>query len=228
MKASNLCVKAKLIHPISRYARGVGFGGSPFFISSLDICALTRVLVINGAVSVPLLTESARQALYQEAEGFHYEPEVETIGTGDRIVRTEYSACNQFPPLGLYADFRQAFQTLIDEACDRLDVYPFSTPLQFNEMVLQRYLPGQLGITPHRDSLRAINLIALVNLSGQADFYRCDDRQGTNAIPLDTTPGNVMFLRAPGFYNTAVRPFHFLTNIRSTRYSLGLRQRIKQ
>ncbi|QYO63081.1 hypothetical protein [Leptolyngbya sp. 7M] len=174
-----------------------------------------------------MLTESARQALQQAAEGFDYEPEVKTIGTGDRIVRTDYSACNQFPEVGLYPEFKQAFQSLMDQACARLDDYPFSTPLQFTELVLQRYAPGQLGITPHRDSLRAINLIALVNLSGQAEFYRCDDRQGTNAVLLDTNPGHVIFLRAPGFLNTSVRPFHFLTNIRSIRYSLGLRQRIE-
>jgi hypothetical protein len=115
----------------------------------------------------------------------------------------------------------------MDQACNGLDDYPFSTRLQFTELVLQRYEPGQLGISPHRDSLRAMNLIALVNLGGQAEFYRCDDRQGTNAVLLDTSPGNVIFLRAPGFLNTSVRPFHFLTNIRSTRYSLGLRQRIE-
>jgi hypothetical protein len=178
-------------------------------------------------VSIPLLTPSARQALQHEAESFHYVPEIKTTGTGDQIVRMEYSSCNQFPDVGLYPDFKQAFQTLMDEAIDRLDVYPFNTPLRFNELVLQRYAPGQLGLTPHRDSLRAINLIALVNLCGQAEFYRCDDRQGTNAVSLDTTPGNVIFLLAPGFLNTSVRPFHYLTNIRSTRYSLGLRQRIE-
>jgi hypothetical protein len=176
---------------------------------------------------MPLLTDSARQDLQQEAESFDYEPEVKIIGTGDRIVRTEYSACTQFPGVGPYPAFKQAFQSLMDQACDDLADYPFSTPLQFTELVLQRYAPGQLGISPHRDSLRAINLIALVNLGGQAEFYRCDDRQGTNAVLLDTSPGNVIFLRAPGFLNTSVRPFHFLTNIRSIRYSLGLRQRIE-
>lgn len=189
---------------------------------------MIRTLSVDGAVSIPLLTEAARQALQQEAERFCYEPEVKTLGTADRIVRTEYSAYNQFSEVGLYADFKQAFQALMDEACDRLGAAPFNTPLEWNELVLQRYWPGQLGITPHRDSLWAINLIALVNLGGQAEFYRCDDRQGTNAVQLDTTPGNVIFLRAPGFLNTTVRPFHFLTNIRSTRYSLGLRQQLKK
>lgn len=215
-----------LLNPI-RYAEGIGFGGIPFFISSLDGHALIRGLTTDGAVSVPLLTQAARHALLQEAETFDYNPRVETIGAGDRIVKTDYSDCDQFPEVGLYPAFKQALQALLDRACEDLERYPFSTPLKFTELVLQRYAPGQLGITPHRDSVKALNLIALVNLSGQADFYRCDDRQGTHAVQLDTTPGNVIFLRAPGFLNTSVRPFHFLTNVRSTRYSLGLRQQVK-
>lgn len=211
-----------------RYAENIEFGGIPFFISPLDIHTLVLTLTTDGAVSIPLLTESARQALQREAEGFCYVPETKTIGAGDSIVRTQYSSYNRFCDIGLYAEFKQAFQTLMEDSCAHLDAYPFSTRLKFNEMVLQRYLPEQLGITPHRDSLRAINLIALFNLGGQAEFYRCDDRQGKNAVQLDTTPGNAIFLRAPGFLNTTVRPFHCLTNIRSTRYSLGLRQRLEQ
>ncbi|HEY9877706.1 MAG TPA: hypothetical protein V6D29_04580 [Leptolyngbyaceae cyanobacterium] len=203
----------------------MSLGERPFFSSPLDIHAVLGALSTDGAISVPLLSEAARQALVQEAERFYYEPEVETYGTGDQTVRTEYSSCNEFAKVGLYADFQQAFQELLDQELSQLDVYPFNTKLQFNDLVLQRYTPGQVGITPHRDSLWAIHLIALVNLCGEADFYRCDDRQGSNAVQLDTTPGNVIFLRAPGFLNTQVRPFHFLTGIRSTRYSLGLRQR---
>ncbi|GAB4376329.1 MAG: hypothetical protein Kow00121_23210 [Elainellaceae cyanobacterium] len=203
-------------------------GGKPFFISALDIDSIIWNLSADGAISAPLLTQSAQQALLQEAESCCYQPEVKTIGTVDRLVRTEYSACNQFSETSLFLEFQQAFQVLMDEACDRLEVYPFSTRLQFNELVLQRYLPGQLGITPHRDSLRAINLIALVNLGGQAELYRCSDRQGANAVQLDTTPGNVIFLRAPGFLNATDRPFHLLTNIRSPRYSLGLRQQVER
>lgn len=149
------------------------------------------------------------------------------MGTAERIVRTEYSACAQVREIGLYAEFQRTFQALLDASFQQFDPYPFSSKLALNSLVLQRYEPGQLGITPHRDSLRAVNLIAIVNLSGAAKFYRCDDRQGRNAVELDTTPGNVIFLRAPGFLNATVRPFHFLTGVRSTRYSLGLRQRVE-
>lgn len=185
-------------------------------------------LAQNGAVSVPLLTEPARALLTLAAESCHYQPEVKTVGTADRVVQTEYSAYDQVLEVGLYVEFQQAFQALLDESLQKLDPYPFGSKLEFDSLVLQRYEPGQLGITPHRDSLGAVNLIAIVNLCGAAEFYRCDDRQGTNAVQLDTTPGNVIFLRAPGFLNAAVRPFHFVTGICSTRYSLGLRQRVKR
>lgn len=188
------------------------------------LAALAR----NGAISVPLLTQSATSSLAAMAALCHYEPEIKTVGTVERIVQTEYSACNQVVEISLYAEFQQAFQALLDESLQNFDPYPFSSKLEFNSLVLQQYQPGQLGITSHRDSLRAVNLIAIVNLSGLAEFYRCDDRQGTNAVQLETTPGNAILLRAPGFLNAAVRPFHFLTGIRSTRYSLGLRQRVKR
>ncbi|MBD0267946.1 MAG: hypothetical protein ICV77_06595 [Cyanobacteria bacterium Co-bin8] len=182
-------------------------------------------LAAEGAVSVPLLTESARQALHQAATSYDYSLEQSVYGTSDRIVKTDYGSYELEATAGLFAEFQNAFQALLDQSLAQLGTTPFSTPFCWNAAVLQRYTPGQLGITPHRDSLWAINLIALVNLGGQAEFYRCDDRQGTGAVQLDTTPGNVIFLRAPGFLNSQVRPFHFLTNVGSTRYSLGLRQR---
>ncbi len=61
----------------------------------------------------------------------------------DAIVSMEYSAYKQFPHKGLYPEFKQAFQSLLDQACDQLDEHPFRTPLQFTELVLQRYEPGQ-------------------------------------------------------------------------------------
>jgi len=171
------------------------------------------------------LTESARRSLLQAAEQFCYVPEVKTVGAVGQTVRTEYSAF-ELSDQAVFQAFQSAFQALLDREFAKLDRNLFNSKLKLNAMVIQRYLPGELGITPHRDSLRAINLIALVNLSGVAEFYRCDDRQGTNSIALDTTPGNVILMRAPGFLNASVRPFHYLTNVRSIRYSLGLRQRV--
>ena len=57
-------------------------------------------------------------------------------------------------------------------------------------------------------------------------IYVAIDRQGTNAVEIATKPGNVIFLRAPGFLSSKSRPFHYVANIRSMRYSFSLRQRI--
>jgi hypothetical protein len=197
-----------------------------FTVTLLDVDVLISALTTIGAVSLPLLQESARQALHQEAEQSTFRPEVKILGSGDRIVQTEYAACETFPQTSLYLDLTESFQALLHESIAQAGLHLFDLPLQFNSKVLQRYEPGQLGITPHRDSLKAINLICLFNISGQARFCCCADRSGTGSIAIDTTPGHVIFLRAPGFLGSSDRPFHYVSEIQSKRYSFGLRQRI--
>ena len=120
---------------------------------------------------------------------------------------------------------QQEFQALMEEQLVKADAHPFATPLSFNSTVLQKYEPGTLGITAHRDSLRAINLVCIFNIAGQGQFYLCADRSGRDSQAIETTPGNVIFMRAPGFLGLQERPFHYVTNIQSTRYSFSLRQR---
>ncbi|HEY9633498.1 MAG TPA: hypothetical protein V6D14_08840 [Coleofasciculaceae cyanobacterium] len=175
-----------------------------------------------------MLSDAARLELLQEASSYCYAEETGVVGTGDRIVKKEYSSFEAFPSSSLYRSLTAEFQALMDEALSDLANYPFTVPLQFNSMVLQRYEPGQLGITPHRDRYSAINLVCVFNISGQGQFYLCTDRMGTNSLEFDTTPGHVIFLRAPSFLGSDQRPFHYVTNIRSTRYSFGLRQRISR
>ena len=199
-----------------------------FTLKDFDIHWIVQSLSSLGAVSVPLLSEAARLELLQEAIHYCYVDETGVVGTSDRLVKKEYSSFRAFLEPSLYRSLTAEFQALMDEALLAKANYPFTIPLQFNSMVLQRYEPGQLGITPHRDRYSAINLVCIFNISGQGQFYLCGDRMGTNSFEIDTTPGNVIFLRAPGFLESDERPFHYVTNIRSTRYSFGLRQRVSQ
>ena len=93
-------------------------------------------------------------------------------------------------------------------------------------MSLQKYDQNSIGITPHKDGKSRINLICVFNLVGKAEFALCDDRSGSNPKFLDTTPGNVIILRAPGFFHSTYQPFHFVRNITEERIVFGLRQRI--
>jgi hypothetical protein len=93
-------------------------------------------------------------------------------------------------------------------------------------MVLQRYEKGSIGITPHRDGLRFINLVCVFAVGGRGRFYVCSDRSGKDAREIDASEGNVILMRAPGLFGSQDnRPFHYVTDIRETRYTFGLRQK---
>jgi len=92
-----------------------------------------------------------------------------------------------------------------------------------NDFIVQRYSPGQQGITPHRDHIRYRGLVAIVVLSGAGKFWVCDDREGGNARTIPETSGSLLLMRAPDFAGRTDRPFHALSNITETRYSFGMR-----
>ena len=133
-------------------------------------------------------------------------------------VRGEFSGASFFRGLA------RRFQALVETAAAGLGERLFATPLRFDDLVLQRYRVGELGITPHRDGLRYVNLAALFTLSGEARFGLCASRDGARATEIDAAPGTVILLRAPGFRGGSERPFHFVSDIRARRYSFGLRQ----
>ena len=153
-----------------------------------------------------------------------YRPARPVVGRGDNIVRQHMDVCSSFASDSPFHGFTRQCQALVRAAVDRLAQDLFSGPICFDDLVLQRYEPGALGITAHRDSLRYMNLAALFTLAGEARFALCQDRSGQASRDIDAAAGTVILLRAPGYRATDRRPFHFISNIRSRRYSFGLRQ----
>ena len=105
----------------------------------------------------------------------------------------------------------------------RIMAQPPLETLPLNDLVLQRYPPGARGITPHRDHVRYVGLVVIVQMSGDGRFGLCADRSGAGARVLDAGPGDGILMRAPGFGGAKDRPFHFLDGITVERYSLGMR-----
>lgn len=103
--------------------------------------------------------------------------------------------------------------------------YPFESELNLNSSELIRYRKGSSGITPHRDGLNFRNLVCVFNISGKGRFFICSDRSGNNSVEFDSTPGNVVMMRAPGFMGSYERPFHFVEDISEERYVFVLRQK---
>jgi len=194
-----------------------------FVSDTLDAAALIGALEAEGAVSHPLLAEPARRRLLAAAEAVAYRPGRSTVGSGAAIVRQELEWSDDFGAAGPFHDLTARYQALWDRALAALPRYPFATPLTFNEMILTRYRPGWLGITPHRDHASYINLVALIVLAGEGRFCVTADRSGREARSVDGAPGRVILMRAPGFLGNDVRPFHSVADIAATRIVFGLR-----
>jgi hypothetical protein len=197
---------------------------SDFLSSPDEAAAALDVLDAEDAVSLPLLDDYERRRLLAAAESAEYRSARSVVGRGDSIVRQDMDVCVDFADDSPFRGFARRFEALVRAAADRLEHNPFPGPLCLDDLVLQRYEPGALGITAHRDSLRYINLAALFTLAGEARFALCQDRSGRASRDIDAAPGTVILLRAPGYRGTDSRPFHFVSDIRSRRFSFGLRQ----
>ena len=191
---------------------------------ALDMGAVIDGMREVGAASVPLLRDDAREILLAAALGGTYRKSREVVGSGENIVHQGMDCCADFPDDSRFHGFTAAFQALVERALAGLDAEPFATPLRFDDLMLQRYGAGSIGITPHRDSARYINAACLFTLAGDARLYLCDDRAGSAKREIDHAPGTVVFLRAPGFLGSDERPFHTISEIGIGRVSFGLRQ----
>ena len=187
-----------------------------------------------GATSIPILRADARKQLVDTARNLSYQKEAEEVGKADRLVRQQVASCEDFSEAPIFLQLRDAFQELLTQALTNLSIDPFSFPINLNKMVLQTYESGSIGITPHRDGKRYKNLVCVFVLEGQGKFYVCRNRAGNDPIEIEATAGNVLLMRASGFkginnclaQQEEIRPFHFLTDIPTQRYTFALRQEV--
>jgi len=194
-------------------------------LERFDIDEILRRLASVGATSVPFLNENLRTSLLKEAAGYTYEREEEIVGSGDRTVRQQVGSFEDFTDSSEFVRVRTCFEDLVSSALATLPRYPFATPFRLNSMILNRYEAGSLGITPHRDLARYINLIGIVVIGGSGQFQVCPGRSVRGATEIMAPPGHAILMRAPGFPGAADRPFHCVSDIGESRYTLVLRQR---
>jgi hypothetical protein len=78
-----------------------------------------------------------------------------------------------------------------------------------DDVAIQRYRQGALGITSHRDGKRFRRLVAVFTLEGRARFAIRSERHGRITAEWEAGPGALILLRAPGLAGARDgRPFH--------------------
>lgn len=98
-----------------------------------------------------------------------------------------------------------------------------------NLVIVQRFKPGTLGITPHLDGKRFAKLVAILTTKGTARFTICKNRKGDVLEEWEAKAGSLVLLRAPGFAGDEDgRPFHKVEGPkRGQRYSVAFRMDTK-
>ena len=183
--------------------------------------ALDRVAREDAAV-VPLLAPAACRPFIESGADLSFRRARPVMGEGERTVYQDFDICLTIPRPHRLWHLAGAVERLIAAALAAMQAPPLDE-FRINDLVLQRYPPGARGITPHRDHVRYVGLVTIVQLSGDGRFGLCAERSGAGTRALRAGPGDAILMRAPGFGGCPERPFHFLDGITAERYSLGMR-----
>ncbi len=189
-----------------------------------DITKLLAAIERNGAGSFKILQEDFRKKLLKESDYQPFTFERDEIITKNNFVKQRVLSVDQFNVTGSFQVLARSFDDFLEEQLGVLSKYPFATRLKFNDFQLRKYPPGSVGISPHIDSAKFINLICNFVLTGDGKFYISDDRFGRNMREIFSEPGSVVIMRAPGFMSSNKRPYHSVGVCETERISFGLRQ----
>jgi alkylated DNA repair dioxygenase AlkB len=188
-----------------------------------DLTGHVNEICDTGITSIPdFLRKSARKQLLDELHAMSQEEAPAVVGPYD--VRQKYNFSTTFAKQSLYVGVAKVLQEHLNAIFKNHPKKLLSKPLEFNDLAAHRYPPGG-GISPHRDGLKYLNIIAVLVLEGEGRFCLCDDRDGTNPREIGNAPGDLLLMRASGFNKQDVQPFHFVDQISAPRTSFALRHK---
>jgi hypothetical protein len=191
------------------------------------LAAALAKLEAEDAVALPLLSPQGCRALLAASESLTYRQAKPVIGEGERAVHQDFEICMPVPQGSLIHACAAAVEQLLPPALAELREPPLAAAPPLNDLVVQRYATGSRGISAHRDHVRYRDLVAIVTLAGQARFFVCRERSGIDAREVPIPPGSLLLMRAPGFAGRSDRPFHFLSDVTSTRVCVGIRHDVE-
>ena len=174
-------------------------------------------------ISFPFLSNEKLVNLTNQMSKFRFRKARPIAGNS---VAQDFDICFPAPRIGKIDELATSIENLFNQTLMLMKNPPIKCP-KFNDIAIQRYKPGSLGISPHKDHKKYISVIIIITLSGRSDLCICDDRKGLNPLIVNDIPGNIVIFPASEFItlnNNCIRPLHFVNNITDGRLSIGLRQ----
>lgn len=191
-----------------------------------DDAALARQLQqlrTRAAVSLPILHGPVLERLTGAAEQLPYRDAVRESGKPGAAVYQGFGYCDAVPCAHPLRWLGAWFEARLRRALAGLASPPLAADFAINDVVCQRYRPGDLGITPHRDHIAYTGLVTLVVLGGRGRYFVCADRSGRDRQEIPAAPGRAILMPGSGYAGRRDRPFHMVAEISARRHSVGLR-----
>ena len=184
-----------------------------------------RHLDAEDVAAVPLLDTAACGVLAAESLRLPgWRPARPVVGEGAATVYQDFELTVDIPPGSAVRALGDALESTIAAALAMLDPSTLPGGFRVNDYIVQRYPVGSAGMSPHRDHVRYVGLVAIVVVQGAGRFMVCADRAGTGSREIPSRPGDLLLMRAPGLFGRRDRPFHYVRDIAEERIILGLRQ----
>lgn len=195
-------------------------------VISVSVGSFLHDLEHLGAIALRVLACEDARGLAEVAKTYRFSERPARYGPRNVVQR--FSACEEedVPPdsslRALSSALCRAVETMMTGAtCGT----PFATPLCFNDHLVLRYPPHDVGLGAHRDHSQYVNLIVSLTLCGRSSFNVHDDAESPPKTIFHASPGMAVFMRAPGFLGEDVRPYHSVTDVSEERIALILKQK---
>lgn len=196
------------------------------FAEDADLRAAAREAAHEGAAVLPDALEARfRERLRREVAACPFRPAPREVG---RVVQeTETHRVRALRNFPCVAALRTALARRLRAEGGAV---PGLATWRPDEVVVQRYRPGSLGITAHRDGRRFRRLVAFVTVQGRARLRIQETREGGAVARLPLAPGTLALLRGPGLAGRRDgRPFHAVESSGSEeRISVALRMEARR
>ena len=192
-----------------------------------DVASLSELIsrvVDEDAAAAPIFDTTCLNLLLEETPALSFRSARAEVRINETaVIRQDFDLCDDIPATSTFWRCTEVLERYLNEALAGMNPCPLVPPLKLNDLIVQRYPPGSLSITPHRDHVRYRGLIILLVLRGHGRYYVCADREGNGAREISAPPGHMILMRGPDFDSRRDRPFHFLNEVTSERFSFGIR-----
>ncbi len=194
-------------------------------LANLDLGPVLEAVRRSGAAVVAqALADPFRTRLERELMSVPYE--AAPVAVGPVRQETDVFVVRELEDFPVVAELARDFRAAVRAHARELRGLGTYAP---NEIHVQRYRRGSLGITPHLDGKRYRRLVAFFTVRGSACLSVLRERAGEEIARFSIGPGSLALLRAPGLGGLRDgRPFHAIMPVGGEeRVSVALRMSIQ-